>query len=236
MVFQPVVCLATGDLHHFEGLARFNGDESPAEAIRLAEELDFIAAFDRAMFRRAAETLGTLRSVSIAVNVSGRSLLQTGFVGELIAMTERRPGIRKRLLVELTETHLIEDLGEADRRIAELRRAGHVVCLDDFGAGAASLDYLRRLRVDMVKLDGRYMRERLEDPRDAAVVAHVVRLCHALGSTVIAEMIETKAAAHAARSLGVDYGQGWIFGRPQADLAWPPTGPTTSRIWVPAAG
>ncbi|MBS0334327.1 MAG: EAL domain-containing protein, partial [Proteobacteria bacterium] len=153
LVFQPVVSLNTGELHHFEALARFGADESPGDAIRLAEELDLITAFDRSVFRRVADSLATLKSASVAVNVSGRSLMREGFVGELIAATERRPAVRRRLLIELTETHLIEDLDAADRRIADLRGVGHLVCLDDFGAGAASLDYLRRLRVDMVKLD-----------------------------------------------------------------------------------
>jgi EAL domain-containing protein (putative c-di-GMP-specific phosphodiesterase class I) len=95
------------------------------------------------------------------------------------------------------------------------------VCLDDFGAGAASLDYLRRLEVDFIKIDGRYVRALTGGSRDAVILKHVVALCRELEIDTIAEMIETPEAARVASGIGVALGQGWCFAKPSADLVYP---------------
>ena len=216
--YQPIVDLATGVTHHFEALARF-GPRGPADSIRLAEELGLIEGFDLAVAEKALQQLrrpgyGLTR---IAVNVSGASLGADGYVDGLLRLTAAAPEIRGRVLIEVTETAAVADIEAAGRRLSALRRAGIKVCLDDFGVGAASLDYLHRLPADTVKIDGRFVREIASDGRARDLVAHLVELCADLKMSTIAEMIETEDQSAAIRALGVGYGQGWLFGRPASE-------------------
>lgn len=216
--YQPIVDLATGVTHHFEALARF-GSRGPADSIRLAEELGLIEGFDLAVAEKALQQLkrpgfGLTR---IAVNVSGVSLGADGYVDGLLRLTAVSPDIRGRLLIEVTETAAVADIEAAARRLTALRKAGIRVCLDDFGVGAASLDYLHRLPADTVKIDGRFVRDIANDQRARDLVSRVVELCADLKMTTIAEMIETADQSAAVRRLGVGYGQGWLFGRPASE-------------------
>lgn len=216
--YQPIVDLTTGVTHHFEALARF-GSRGPADSIRLAEELGLIEGFDLAVAEKALQQLrrpgfGLTR---IAVNVSGASLGSNGYVDGLLRLTAAAPDIRSRILIEVTETAAVADIEAAGRRLSALRKAGVKVCLDDFGVGAASLDYLHRLPADTVKIDGRFVRDIAADRRARDLIAHLVELCADLKMTTIAEMIETEEQATAVRDLGVGYGQGWLFGRPAAE-------------------
>jgi len=216
--YQPIVDLATGVTHHFEALARF-GSRGPADSIRLAEELGLIEGFDLAVVEK---TLQQLRRpgfglTKIAVNVSGASLGSDGYVDGLLRLTASTPDIRKRILIEVTETAAVADIEAAARRLTGLCRAGIRVCLDDFGVGAASLDYLHRLPADTVKIDGRFVRDIVSDQRARDLVSHLVELCADLKMATIAEMIETEEQKTTIRGLGVGYGQGWLFGRPAAE-------------------
>jgi len=223
LVYQPVVALKDEALHHFEALARFEPGASPAPSICLAEELGLIADLDLAVSRKVVEALTKHRqNIRIAANLSAVSLMQPAFHTALAALTEHDTRLRPRLLIELTETHRLSDLEAADRAIQALRRLGHAVCLDDFGAGAASLDYLRCLQVDFVKFDGRYIRTLTGGSRDEVIIKHMVSLCRELKIETIAEMIETADTAKVAAGIGVGLGQGWFFARPGADLVYPP--------------
>lgn len=221
LVFQPVVDLKLRRLHHFEALARFEDGAQPEDTIRLAEELNLITEFDLAVFASVVETLRVRDTVQIAVNLSGRSLTEPGLVDKLLALAALQPDLRKRLLIEITETHALRDLAVANELVGKLQAAGHTVCLDDFGAGASSLDYLRQLHVDIVKIDGRYIRSMTRTLRDRAIVQHVINLCRDLGIAVIAEMIEDIETANAVTRLGAALGQGWLFGKASASLEWP---------------
>ena len=228
--YQPIVDLVTGVPHHFEALARF-GSRGPADSIHLAEELGLIEGFDLAV---AEKTLQQLRRpgfglTKIAVNVSGASLSSDGYVDGLLRLTASTPDIRKRILIEVTETAAVADIEAAARRLSGLRRAGIRVCLDDFGVGAASLDYLHRLPADTVKIDGRFVRDIVSDQRARDLVCHLVELCADLKMATIAEMIETEEQKMAIRGLGVGYGQGWLFGRPAAEPTTAGPGAVTAR-------
>ena len=228
MAYQPVVRLGDETLHHFEALARFEADGSPADAIRLAEELGMIEDFDMAVAETvAAAVVAAPEPVRIAVNVSARSVAQQGFVERFLAATEATAKQRPRLLIEITETVALTDMEGADAAIQALRSAGHLVCIDDFGAGAASLDYIRHLHVDFLKIDGRYLLGLEGDPRAQIVIKHLIALCRELGVVTIAEMIETRQTARLARELGADLAQGWLFGKPQPKPSW--TAPAPAR-------
>jgi EAL domain-containing protein (putative c-di-GMP-specific phosphodiesterase class I) len=234
VVYQPVVNLEARSLHHFEALTRFEGADSPAAAIQLAEELGLILDLD---FAVAKTVIGALADsdpkIKIAANLSAVSLMNPKFVASLLQLTARLPRLRPRLLFEITETQGLTDLEAANRVIASLREAGHPVCLDDFGAGAATLEYLSRLEVDFVKFDGRYIKDLDRQPRDSAVIKHIAALCRELGVGAIAEMIETEEVAQVARKLGVPLGQGWLYGKPTPTPKYaeppPAVGPVAAR-------
>jgi EAL domain-containing protein (putative c-di-GMP-specific phosphodiesterase class I)/GGDEF domain-containing protein len=219
LVFQPIVDLHTGKCRHFETLVRFEDDTSPYKLIRMAEELDLILELDIAIAEQALRMIQKCprKDLKLAVNVSGRSIMDPWFISELRRMTSNYGVAPQRLIVEITESAAIDDLTAADRNIQQLRGDGHLVCLDDFGAGAASYAYLQKLHVDVVKIDGRYVKELAEGGRDATLVRHLVNLCRDLKVRTIAEMIGSEAVEAAARAAGVDCGQGFFYGQPTAE-------------------
>jgi len=219
LFYQPIVDLKTRAVHHFEALARFGQAGGPAPAIRMAEELALIESFDLAVAEKIVHRLRQPGSglLKIAINVSGASLANDAYVAALLRMTATEPENRRRLIVEITETAALADIAAANRRIGALRDAGIKVCIDDFGAGSAAFDYLRGLSVDTVKIDGALVRGVEGDARTRTMIGHLVELCGSLEMTTIAEMIETEDAAQAVQALGVGYGQGWLFGRAEAE-------------------
>jgi EAL domain-containing protein (putative c-di-GMP-specific phosphodiesterase class I) len=214
LVYQPVVDLKTRELHHYEALTRFEGGGGPAATIKLAEELGLVVEFDLTVVKTVAAVLAETPDIRIAANVSAFSLEQAGFVEQVVAVTENNPRLRTRLLLELTESHKLSDLPAANGRIQLLRKAGHEICLDDFGAGAASLDYLRQLEADVVKFDGKFVQGLESRPRDAVMLKRLAEMCAELGVETVAEMIETEDAARKIQAMGIGLGQGWLFGKP----------------------
>lgn len=232
LVYQPVVDLKTRKIHHYEALTRFEGGGGPAATIKLAEELGLVREFDLSIVRTVAQALAEAPdNVCIAANISAFSLQSEGFVDEVLKITQITPKIRPRLMLELTESHKIFDLAAANGLIQRLRDVGHVVCLDDFGAGAASMDYLRQIEADVVKFDGRFVQALSARPRDRVILGRIAELCVELGVSTVAEMIETEEVAKAVCELGVELGQGWLFGKPVSKpegMQRPPT-PVAAR-------
>lgn len=216
LAYQPVVALADGSLHHHEVLIRFENGHSPFALVRMAEEFDLIEELDRAIVEQSVRQLKADRTDGsrLAVNISGRTITSPGFVAGVEQVLRKEARLRGRLLFEITESAAIDDLTLADRHIQMLRGQGALVCLDDFGAGSTSMSYLQKLSIDIVKIDGRYVRDLVAGGRDAALVSHVVNLCRDLDVRTVAEMVETPEVEDAIRVAGVDYGQGWLYGRP----------------------
>lgn len=233
LVYQPVVSLADGSVHHYEALVRFDGDRSPFAMIRMAEELDIIEELDMAIAEQAAQRIradasGALR---LAVNVSGRTIISPNFL-ENITRLAASGDLADRLIFEITETAAIDDLALARRHIQALQAMTLKVCLDDFGSGAASFAYLQQLPVDVVKIDGSYVRELTSSGRDDALIRHLVSLCRELNVTTVAEMVETPAVEDVLRRAGVDYAQGWLYGQPTSE---PQPQPKTAERPAPGA-
>lgn len=216
--YQPIVDLGTGAVHHFEALARF-GESGPAGTIQMAEELGLIEEFDLAVLEKAIQKTRQPGNglIKVAVNVSANSLATDTYINTLLRLTAAEPIEKRRLMLEVTESAALADIEAANRRLRALRQSGVKICIDDFGAGSTSFDYLRGLSVDSVKIDGSFIRGLDDDPRSRTLISHLVSLCASLKLTTVAEMIETEAVAETVRSLGVNYGQGWLFGRATAE-------------------
>ena len=224
LVYQPVVDLKAGSaLHHYEVLVRFGDSASPYPMIRMAEELDMIEPLDIAVVEETIGRLAAEPDLKLAANVSGRTIISPAFIGAVRQMLAKSPSAAGRLLLEITESAAIDDLALADRHLSALRQEGCMICLDDFGAGAASLAYLQQLTLDIVKIDGRYIRELQHGGRESTFIRHLVRMCAELKVRTIAEMVETPAAEDAVRRAGVDFAQGWLYGAPSDSPAPRPT-------------
>lgn len=211
--FQPIVDLKTRAVHHHEVLTRFASGDT-AGMIRMAEELDMIRAFDLAVLEKALRALQKPGAglVKLAINVSGASLVDDAYVEALLKRTSLKSDDRRRLMIEVTETAALEKIDAVGARLKRLRDAGIKLCIDDFGAGAASYEYLRRLPVDVVKLDGQLTRS-IDDERTRTMLAHLVELCRTLSVKIVAEQVETQAASDTLAALGVDLGQGWLWAK-----------------------
>ncbi len=225
LMYQPIASLATGRVHHFEVLTRFKGDESPLDTIRFAEEIGVIQRLDLAVMSRAIDKLrrpSADKRVAIAVNISGHSIENGVFVRCLLDMLDENKALASRLALEITESAQLKELSETNKVLQEIRRRGFQVCLDDFGAGSASFQYLQALSVDFVKIDGAYTRRLGKSPKDDAMIRGLVRLCDDLKIGTIAEMVETRDQADRLRALGVTFAQGWYYGKPtlEPNLPW----------------
>lgn len=215
LAFQPVIALQTGLAHHHEVLVRFEEGSSPFALIRMAEEFDLIEELDLAVIEQSIKRLAndTERKLKLAVNISGRTIVSETFVDQVDRLLTRHDEAKGRLIFEITETTTIDDLPRANQNIQGLRSLGSLVCLDDFGAGSASFAYLQQLNLDIVKIDGRYVRELADSSRDGAMVRRLVQLCRDLKIRTVAEMVETPEVEDIVRNAGVDFAQGWLYGK-----------------------
>ncbi len=225
LVYQPIVNVKKLTTHHFEALTRFDLPEimkSQWEMIRFAEDVGLIDDFDRAVINRVIAKLHDLnkqgRAPGIAVNVSGRSLSDPDFIADLQDTLEANLNLKDYLSLEITESARILDLKSLGEVVQQIRGIGFKVYLDDFGAGAAGFQYLKSLKVDAVKIDGAYIKDAIACAEDRAFLRSMVMLCKDLGIVTVGEWIETKEHADLLTEIGVDYGQGYFYGKPTNGL------------------
>jgi EAL domain-containing protein (putative c-di-GMP-specific phosphodiesterase class I) len=221
IALQPIVKLHDQSIHHFEALARFTeGTDSIAvdQIIHFAEGTGLITEFDLAMCRKVLEYMSSADCQTgqrVAVNLSGHSLEQKDFIGSLESLLDEFRIDPASVLFEVTETARIGGLMDANSTLQRLRRRGHLVCLDDFGAGAANFEYLSALDVDIIKFDGRAMHTAIANQKGRAFIRATALLCRELGILTIAEMIHDMTTFEVLTDLGIDFGQGYHFGHPE---------------------
>jgi len=225
LVFMPICDLQTRHLHHFEALTRFRGgtgNESPFELITLAEEIGVISDFDLAVADKAIGIIakeskhGNLKP--IAINVSGLSIQNSDFIEDLLKLLRKTPYLGEKLHLEITESSEIHDLDNVNGVIQEFRREGFKIALDDFGAGAASFDYLNSLDVDTVKFDGPVVKRAYATDKGRAFLSSMATLCKESGIETIAEMVEDEPMVDFLGKCWIHLGQGYCFGKPDRDL------------------
>lgn len=215
--FQPIVSLTTLDISHYEMLTRFRDGSSPYEMITFGEDVGLAADFDMAVCERAFLYIGNSSkdsSQSYAINISGQSIENDAFFKAFHGMLQEKKEYARRILFEITESASIKDLEKVNKFIKTLQKDGYRVCLDDFGAGASSFQYLHNLHVDYVKLDGLYTQQLFYSKRNETMIRHVANLCKDLDVKMVAERIETEEEARLLRRIRVGYGQGYWFSKP----------------------
>jgi EAL domain-containing protein (putative c-di-GMP-specific phosphodiesterase class I) len=148
---------------------------------------------------------------TLAVNISGASLCDESFVSFLTERLTQNTIIAKLLCIEITETAAITNLAAAKQFIAGLKKLGCRFALDDFGSGLSSLNYLKNLQVDYLKIDGAFVKDMAGDEIDCAMVEAINKIGHQMGLKTIAEFVDSAAILDKLKAVGVDYAQGnWI--------------------------
>ncbi len=216
---QPVVCARSGKHLHHEWLVRFDSPDELQGILRPAEMSGAIADLDIAMLTEATKCLNENPDRdSIALNLSGASFDIEGFESALFSALDTLRSPPQKLIFELTETWNLKDLEPAKQVLNRLRERGHDLCLDDIGAGAASLRYLRAFPANWLKIDGQFLADAAKNKRDEAVLKAVLGLREDLGVRFIAEGIETQFLHDYAKTLGIDALQGYFLGAPEPEF------------------
>ena len=219
--FQPIVTLTHGEMVGAEALIRWRhptrGVVSPADFIAIAEESDVILPIGRWVLVEACREAQrwnppTGKAPWVSVNLSARQVQQPTFLDDVTAALNASGLAPERLVLEVTETLMMQDLDGTAAKLAALKRMGVRTAIDDFGTGYSSLSYLRRFPVDMIKIARDFVD--VADDEDWAFAQAMVRLGQSLGLQIVAEGVESGAQADRLQRMGCDLAQGYFFARP----------------------
>ncbi|WP_409433502.1 EAL domain-containing protein [Litorimonas sp. RW-G-Af-16] len=215
---QPIVDLKDGHIHHYEWLVRFDDDDHLEGVIRPAEISGVIRDLDLSMLAQAILVLNeNPLGAGIAINLSGASVDKKSFKGAVLACLTALEASPTKLIIELTESWNMKSLELAESLLTELKTRGHPVCLDDVGAGAASIRYLRALPANWLKIDGGFVAAALNSMRDRAILSALLSLREALDVRFIAEGVETEELKAFVTRLGFDAAQGYAIRKPELE-------------------
>ncbi|WP_159017079.1 bifunctional diguanylate cyclase/phosphodiesterase [Cognatiluteimonas profundi] len=212
---------------HIELLIRLRDEEGnvvlPGAFLPAAERYGMMALLDRWVVGEAIAHFDQLHVSGRApgrcsLNLAASTLEDDDLADYLLDLIERHGVSPSRLCFEITETEAVRNLARAVRFIERLRSVGCQVALDDFGAGMSSFGYLKNLPVDVIKIDGSFIRDLDDDPMNRSIVNAITTIGHQRGMDVVAEWVSSQANADTLRSLGVDYGQGFALHRPERVL------------------
>lgn len=221
LVYQPIVALSDEAPRALEALLRWEhpglGPVSPMEFVPVAEDTGLIIPIGEWVLREACQALSRMdNGLSVSVNLSPRQLLHQdlpGVVRSALADADIRP---EQLILELTESILVEESDFVGATLAQLKEIGVRLALDDFGTGYSALGYLKRFPFDIVKVDRSFIHGLGTDDGDSAIVGAVLGMARALGLEVVAEGVETEQQLACLNELGADYAQGFYFAKPQS--------------------
>jgi EAL domain-containing protein (putative c-di-GMP-specific phosphodiesterase class I) len=218
--YQPRIALATGRTCGFEALTRWHdptlGVVSPGEFIAIAEQTGLIVPLGRNVIQRACrqavawERDGLDFDGRISVNVSAHQFHSVDFAGELAAALAETRANPQRLEIEVTESVILHDEEHVIEVLRSIRDMGITIAMDDFGTGYSSLSYLRRLPLDVIKIDMTFVRGIARSPEDAALARAIIAMADALGLSVVAEGVESQEQRDLLREWGCDEMQGFL--------------------------
>jgi diguanylate cyclase (GGDEF)-like protein len=223
--YQPVVDLASGRVCGAEALVRWEHPERgflyPGAFIEIAEQSGAIAAIGRWVLEESCRQLARWEAdgplpegFHVAVNLSRRELLEPNIAADVIAAVKDGGCTADQIIIEVTETALMADTEGLTTRLEELREHGFVIAMDDFGTGYSSLDQLRRLPIDVLKIDRAFVEGITQGREDFALATAIVKLATSLGYRSLAEGVETAGQLAHLRALRVEQAQGYLFARP----------------------
>ena len=219
LFLQPIMAVQSGQASHYEALLRVRTPDGqilpPAPLIAAAEASGLIREIDQWVLHHAIALIAGRPGLHLAVNLSARSLDNPELPALLQGMLEQQGVQPHQLILEITETATLNQMTHAEILLTGIRALGCKLALDDFGVGFSTFQYLKHLPVDFVKIDGSFIRTLDHSEDDRLFVKALVEAIHGYGKLAIAEYVETAAILQWVTELGVDYAQGYHFGRPQ---------------------
>ena len=227
MHFQPIVNLQSGETRHYEALIRLFDDDGnmlpPAKFIKTAEIFGLINRVDRMVVSACLEKLAEMKlegsGAGLAINLSGKSVEDP----ELLKLIQHELATRNidpsRVTFEITETALFHNLDQVQHFVQQIKGMGCRLALDDFGVGFSSFYYIKQLDIDYLKIDGSFIQNVLSSANDQVFVRAMVEISRVFDMQVIAEWVESAEVAELLKGFGVDYGQGYHFGKPAPRIA-----------------
>lgn len=225
LLWQPVRdAREPEDSLYYEALLRVvdrDGERlSPQSTLGAFERLGLSRVLDHHIVSRVLTELELDPDVRLGVNISAYSARRDPWWDDVARRLRAMPSVARRLTIEITETAALPDISAAVRFVTCMKRLGCHIALDDFGAGYASIRHLLALAPDVVKIDRAFLQRATLDDRGRGVFTHLAGLAASLAPTVIAEGVETEDQAALCRSLGIDWQQGYLWGRPSAGRVW----------------
>lgn len=224
LAFQPIVDAENSQTVLYEALVRMIGDDgkpiAAAAFVPVIEQLGLALELDRHVLDLAVKELEAQSDLHLAINISGLTASQADWPEYVRKVLGDRRELAERLVVEITETAAIVDVGETRRFVDSLRELGGSVALDDFGAGFTSIRHLRALAISTMKIDRDLLHELMRNSEQQHLVRMLITLARGLGIKTIAEGVETADVAEWLRHEKVDMMQGYYFGKPSLERPW----------------
>ncbi|MDX2074646.1 MAG: GGDEF domain-containing phosphodiesterase [Alphaproteobacteria bacterium] len=224
LAYQSVIDSRTGSISHYEALLRIvnhAGQISSAGAlIPVAEKMGMIDLVDTMVMEMVIDELKRAPNLHLAFNVSNMTTENPVWLDHIMHLLKDAPEVGPRLTVEITETAAHRDLRRAAYFVATLQSMGCQVALDDFGSGYTSFRQLKALSVDTVKIDGAFIKDIAQSADNQFFVKTLMQFAQGFGLQTVAEFVETGEIAKILMDMGVDYLQGYYFGKPENHRSW----------------
>ncbi|MGA2792670.1 MAG: bifunctional diguanylate cyclase/phosphodiesterase [Roseiarcus sp.] len=232
LAYQPVVPTIPGRKPFFEALLRLRrrdgGIIGPAVVLPIAEKVGLVAQIDHRVLELALQRVAAEPDLRVSVNVSAATLHDAGWIDRFAQALTTHPGAAGRLIIEITETVAIADIALTAQIFGRMKKLGAKIAMDDFGAGHTSFRSLRGLGVDVVKIDGAFVQNIARSADDRFFVRTLVELARHLNVETVAEWVEDAEATRILTDWGIDYLQGYHFGR--AEIPAPPSDAQTLAV------
>lgn len=223
-VFEPVVDASSRLPVFHECLVRMRQDDGKLllapDVVPVAERLGLIRLVDHRMLELAIDELAANPQISLSLNISPETTRDPDWWSSIESMMRAHPGVGERLIVEITETVAIQDVDDVRGFVTRLKNFGSRIAIDDFGAGFTSFRNLRKLGVDIVKIDGAFVQNIANSTDDRAFVQSLIDLSRRLGIQTVAEWVQDEASATLLRDWGCDYIQGRLIGLASSHRPW----------------
>jgi len=222
--YQPIVDLQSGAIVKYEALVRLEGEDGtvsgPGIFLETAMQTPYYRRITAVMLQKVLSAMEG-HSHRFSINLGMRDVVDEKMVTMLISLLEAHQDRAARLDIELLESEELNDLEAVHDFIAKVKTYGCQVAIDDFGSGYSNFSYVMELDIDVLKIDGSLITNIDRDPKTRRTVETIVRFAHQLGHRVVAEYVESDATVAALRAMGVEYGQGYYFGRPAQHVEQP---------------
>jgi diguanylate cyclase (GGDEF)-like protein len=236
MAYEPVVVAASRENAFYECLVRMEQDDGRVllapDIVPVAERLGLIRLVDHRVLELVVAELAASPAVELSLNISPDTTMDSDWWASIESLMRAHPGVAERLIVEITETVAIQDIDDLRGFVTRLKNYGSRIAIDDFGAGYTSFRNLRKLGVDIVKIDGAFVQNIAHSADDRAFVQTLIDLARRLDIKTVAEWVQDEESAGMLRDWGCDYIQGRLIGLASAERKWA----VAKEKALPAAG